>query len=961
MTLARLCGLFVSAFILSSALTLPVAGSSLSDVTAGKLAEPERIMEMLSEADDGGIPVIVEFAAPAMPDAPNFANAAAADSAQTAAVYRVQDEILGRVLAVQGGLTAAFDADLQLKRMDFSPMFAIVADRDMLARLASDPAVLRVHEDGLDEPLLNIGSPNSLERIQMPAAHAAGATGRGWHVAILDTGGRRTHNFLNGRIVSAACFSSNLCPGGVTESTDIDSADDCDAAGPIDGCGHGTSVAGVAAGFNSALQTGGPSFGVARDARIISINVFDLHFSGTRLLSRHSNQIKGLEHVYSLRNDHNIAAVNMSFGTIEYASSYCDTDPRKPIIDQLRIAGIATVIAAGNRHSNAGIDAPACISSAVTVAASTKSDLRWGPSNWNSLVDLVAPGSDILTSVTDGSSDASFDLNDGTSLAAAHVTGAFAALRSAVPDANVSEIEEALKITGQTISTFSAGENLRINVNSALTWVGGQVVGKGAIYFPAPGSMLSGTTVTFQWEAGAHADAFRLLVGSSVGGSQYHDSSPLQPETLEHEVKGLPLGSSTVHVRLSTNFDGDWQHNDYEFQADNSPVQAAITSPTPGSTLPGSTATFQWDTGVDAEAYRIIVGSFAGGSEHHDSGELDLDTLSREVAGLPTDGSTVYVRLFTKFASWNSWRSTDYTFNAGSAAVKAVMTSPTPGSTLTSSSATFDWMAGSGAAGYWLYVGNNGAGSANIFSGGGAHRTRTVTGLPASGSLNVRLMSYIGGGWQFNDYTYTMNATVKAVMTWPTAGSTLTNPWASFTWTSAPGSSGYWLMLGTNGAGSANILSTGVSGTTRSVVGLPQVGTLNVRLMTYAGGGWQYNDYTYTMSVPAMMSTPAPGSTLSGPGVMFQWTGHSSIGNYWLYVGTGGPGSANIFSSSVTNTWRWVGGLPASGTVDVRLMSWVGGAWRFRDYTYTGSGGDPALDAMGGEEFSSFLRQISLE
>jgi len=168
-------------------------------------------------------------------------------------------------------------------------------------------------------------------------------------------------------------------------------------------------------------------------------------------------------------------------------------------------------------------------------------------------------------------------------------------------------------------------------------------------------------------------------------------------------------------------------------------------------------------------------------------------------------------------------------------------------------------------------------------------------------------------------------------------------------------------MLGTNGAGSANILSTGVSGTTRSVVGLPQVGTLNVRLMTYAGGGWQYNDYTYTMSVPAMMSTPAPGSTLSGPGVMFQWTGHSSIGNYWLYVGTGGPGSANIFSSSVTNTWRWVGGLPASGTVDVRLMSWVGGAWRFRDYTYTGSGGDPALDAMGGEEFSSFLRQISLE
>ena len=122
------------------------------------------------------------------------------------------------------------------------------------------------------------------------------------------------------------------------------------------------------------------------------------------------------------------------------------------------------------------------------------------------------------------------------------------------------------------------------------------------------------------------------------------------------------------------------------------------------------------------------------------------------------------------------------------------MSSPTPGSTLTSSSATFSWTAGSGVSSYWLMVGNNGAGSANILSQGGAQRTRTVTGLPASGTLNVRLMSYIGSGWQFNDYTYTMNAAVKAVMTWPTPGSVITNPWASFSWTAAQGASSYWLL-----------------------------------------------------------------------------------------------------------------------------------------------------------------------
>ena len=1001
---------------------------------------------MLDDVDDGGIPVIVEFAPPALPDAANFADASAADAAQTATIHQVQDQILGRAFAVQGGFDTALAASLNLKRMDFSPMFAIVADRDTLARLASDPAVLRIHEDGQDAPLLNTGSPNSLTRIQMPAAHAAGATGEDWHVAILDTGGRRTHKFLSTRIVSAACYSSNRCPGGVTESIDIDSANDCDAAGSINGCGHGTHVAGTAAGFNSALLAGEPSFGVARDARLISINVF--HQSGSGLLASHSNQIKGLERVYALRTSLNIAAVNMSLGGGSN-SVHCDTDARKPIIDQLRSAGIATVIAAGNDGRNDRIGAPACISSAIAVASSTKADARSSFSDWGTLIDLVAPGTSINASVTNGTSDSSFAQYNGTSMAAPHVAGAFAALRSAVPSASVSQIEYALKNTGTGVTSASVTKP-RINVNSALTALGGVVVGKGEIHSPVPGSMLAGTAVTFQWDAGLGAQAFRLLAGSTVGGAQFHDSGSLGPETLSREVTGLPVGGATVHVRLSTQLAGVWQHNDYTFTADNSPIKAVITSPTPGSTLPGSTVTFQWNAGFHAQGYHLNVGSFVGGSQYLNSGTIPLGTQSRTVTGLPTNGSTVYVRLFTQMNG--SWQSNDYTYTAGSGPVKAVMSSPAPGSTLTNSSATFSWTAGTGVSSYWLYVGNNGAGSANILSAGGAQTSRTVTGLPASGTLNVRLMSYIGSAWQYNDYTYTMNAATKAVMSTPTPGSTLTSSSATFNWTAgsgvasywlmvgnngagsanilsaggaqtsrsvnglpstgtlnvrlmsyigggwqfndytytmnagvkavmtvpAPGTvlqnttmmfqwtagsgvSGYWLMVGTNGAGSANIHSAGATNPWRAVGGLPQIGTLNVRLMSYIGGGWQFNDYTYTMAVPASIFTPAPGSTLPEAGVMFQWSGHASIANYWLYVGTGGAGSGNILSTGVTNTWRWVGGLPAGGTVNVRLMSWVGGAWRFRDYTYTGGAGDMVPETVGEDEFSSLLRSISLE
>ena len=81
--------------------------------------------------------------------------------------------------------------------------------------------------------------------------------GLGQAVAILDTGVDKNHPFLSGKVVSEACYSSNdsfysatsVCPGGVTESTAVDSALNCDPA--VAGCFHGTHVAGIAAGKNA--------------------------------------------------------------------------------------------------------------------------------------------------------------------------------------------------------------------------------------------------------------------------------------------------------------------------------------------------------------------------------------------------------------------------------------------------------------------------------------------------------------------------------------------------------------------------------------------------------------------------------------------------------------------------------------------------------------------------------------
>jgi subtilisin family serine protease len=86
-----------------------------------------------------------------------------------------------------------------------------------------------------------------------------------------------------------------------------------------------------------------------------------------------SDQVRGLEYVYSLRNSLDIASVNMSLGG-GYYSSACDS--RAPaiasVINRLTSAGIAVVIAAGNSGANGYISYPACIRNAIAVGSSNK-------------------------------------------------------------------------------------------------------------------------------------------------------------------------------------------------------------------------------------------------------------------------------------------------------------------------------------------------------------------------------------------------------------------------------------------------------------------------------------------------------------------------------------------------------------------------------------------------------------
>jgi serine protease AprX len=295
-------------------------------------------------------------------------------------------------------------------------------------------------------------------------------TGAGVGVALIDTGvapvdGLPAARVVNGPDLSIESQSSSLRY--------------------LDTYGHGTHMAGIIVGNDTATGTKGLAYG----AKLTSVKV------GTASGAVDVTQmIAAIDWVVAHRNDdpaNPIRVINLSYGTGGNPTSW--TDPVQYAVEQAWLKGIVVVAAAGNGGNNdLSVSDPGNDPYVIAVgAADTKGTTNAGDDDLASFaslgggtgrnLDILAPGQSIVSLANPGSNvDLSYPAarvgttlfrGSGSSQAAAVTSAAVALLLQARPSLTPDQVKATLSGSGTYTSGLSGQRGIReINLAAALTY-----------------------------------------------------------------------------------------------------------------------------------------------------------------------------------------------------------------------------------------------------------------------------------------------------------------------------------------------------------------------------------------------------------------------------------------------------------------------------------------------------------
>jgi subtilisin family serine protease len=279
-------------------------------------------------------------------------------------------------------------------------------------------------------------------------------TGLGQTVCTIDTGIEATHPAFKDKIKSQYCYCSLTNTDGQPCCPDNTNEDSL----ATDDNGHGTHIAGTAAGNLTGFK------GVAPDAGIVAIKVCSQ--SGACLTS---DIIAGIDRCVSNASVYNISVISISLGGGGPYDSYCNNDAIASSINSAVGRNISVVVSSGNNGFTTGISTPSCVQNATPVGAVNTADTI--SYNRGTILELLAPGISINAAYLGGGTTSL----SGTSMSAPHVAGGILLLRQywnlaydAIPTPE--EIEMKLKLTGKNIVDTASSQNYsRIDLLAAIS------------------------------------------------------------------------------------------------------------------------------------------------------------------------------------------------------------------------------------------------------------------------------------------------------------------------------------------------------------------------------------------------------------------------------------------------------------------------------------------------------------
>lgn len=383
---------------------------------------------------------------------------------QSGKVRKALTSVGGLSVDIQAGRIADLAKQPGVKRIAVDPPVSIAA-------ADTNPTIGNGTSNGRGDPAIARG-PDSVfaESVGARALWARGITGKGVSIAIIDSG-IRSNGDLTGaaRITGEAKFNA-------------------DALSAADQYGHGTWVAGIAAGDGSA--SGGKYMGMAPGASIVNLKVSD--DTGRAYTS---DVIEAIGWAVQHRRDLNIRVLNLSLVstlTEGYATNILDA-----AVEMAWLSGIVVVASAGNGGPGAVRTSPANDPFAIVVGATddagTASPLddvlatfsASGPTGDRlAKPDLVAPGRRIIGALANAGTGLARQYPNrvigrayiqlsGTSASAPIVSGAAALLLQARPGLTPNQVKWLLTTTARSVKGPAAGVGAgQVDVQAAASFPG---------------------------------------------------------------------------------------------------------------------------------------------------------------------------------------------------------------------------------------------------------------------------------------------------------------------------------------------------------------------------------------------------------------------------------------------------------------------------------------------------------